>query len=247
MDKNVKPAPIIITLSMAFFSVLFLSCHSQFEPVMDEYFKTRQNMVKHQIMARGVTDEKVIDAMRKVERHLFVPVSARNEAYGDFPLSIGYGQTISQPYIVAFMTEALQLSGEEKVLEIGTGSGYQAAVLAEICQAVYTIEIIEPLGNQAAGLLANLGCENVFVKVGDGYRGWEENAPYDAIIVTCSPTHIPQPLQEQLAEGGSMIIPVGERYFQELILLKKKDGKLEQSQVLPVRFVPMINERGEEY
>lgn len=223
------------------------SCNSQNNKGMDDYAHLRNKMVEDQIRLRGVRDARVLNAMAGVERHLFVPEAARNEAYGDFPLSIGYGQTISQPYIVAFMTEALNLSGDEKVLEVGTGSGYQAAVLAEICDSVFTIEIIEPLGRNAEKLLLSLGYDNIFVKIGDGYQGWAEHAPYDAIIVTCSPTHIPIPLEEQLAEGGYMIIPVGEKYYQELVLMKKKNGKLVRDNVLSVRFVPMINEKGEEY
>jgi protein-L-isoaspartate(D-aspartate) O-methyltransferase len=226
---------------------LFSSCNSQIKPGMDEYTKRRHSMVKNQIMLRGVKDSKVLDAMLEVERHLFVPPGARSEAYGDYPLSIGHGQTISQPYIVAFMTEALNLTGDEKVLEIGTGSGYQAAVLAEICDSVYTIDIIEPLAKSAAKLLGELGYKNVFVKTGDGYLGWPEHAPFDAIIVTCSPTHVPGPLEEQLAEDGYMIIPVGEQYYQELVLLKKKNGRLKRDNVLSVRFVPMINEKGNSY
>ena len=230
-------------------AILFLlpSCNSQTELGMDDYAKRREKMVENQIVARGVKDKQVLDAMRAVERHLFVPPVSRHEAYGDFPLPIGHGQTISQPYIVAFMTEALDLSGNEKVLEIGTGSGYQAAVLGEICDSVFTVEIIPPLGEKAELLLAELGYDNVFVKVGDGYEGWPGYAPFDAIIVTCSPTHVPQPLQEQLAEGGYMIIPVGEKYYQELVLMKKKDGNLTRHDVLPVRFVPMIDESGDAY
>jgi protein-L-isoaspartate(D-aspartate) O-methyltransferase len=227
--------------------LLLPSCNSQTKPGMDEHTQRRHNMVKNQIMLRGVTDGKVLDAMLKVERHLFVPPGAVNEAYGDYPLSIGHGQTISQPYIVAFMTEVMKLSGDEKVLEIGTGSGYQAAVLAEICDSVYTIEIIKPLGQKADLLLKELGYENVFVKIGDGYEGWADHAPYDAIIVTCSPTHVPDALKDQLAEGGYMIIPVGQKYYQELVLLKKKNGKLKRDNVLSVRFVPMINEKGDSY
>lgn len=226
---------------------LLPSCISQTEQGMDKYAQSRHNMVKNQIRSRGVEDQKVLDAMLKVERHLFVPAASRSEAYGDYPLPIGHGQTISQPYIVAFMTETLRLTGDEKVLEVGTGSGYQAAVLGEVCDSVFTIEIIEPLGEKAARLLNELGYDNVFVKVGDGYKGWPEHAPFDAIIVTCSPTHVPEPLQEQLAEGGHMIIPVGEKYYQELVLLKKKDGKLIRHEVLPVRFVPMIDKNGEAY
>lgn len=214
---------------------------------MDEFTSARLRMVENQIAARGISDQKVLAAMRKVERHRFVPESARADAYGDYPLQIGYGQTISQPYIVAFMTEALNLTGEEKVLEIGTGSGYQAAVLAEICRSVYSVEIVEPLAKIAGSTLRELGYQNVFIKVGDGYKGWQEHAPYDAIIVTCSPTHIPEALEEQMSEGGYMIIPVGEKYSQELVLMKKKKGKLIRETVLPVRFVPMVDEKGDEY
>jgi protein-L-isoaspartate(D-aspartate) O-methyltransferase len=227
--------------------ILCPSCHSQTPQGMDQYEEKRQKMVKNQIMLRGVKDEKVLNAMRKVPRHLFVPSSSRSDAYGDYPLSIGYGQTISQPYIVAFMTEALQLSGNERVLEVGTGSGYQAAILGEICDSVFTIEIVEPLGNSASKLLEELGYDNVSVRVGDGYQGWPERAPFDAIIVTCSPTHVPEPLEEQLAEDGYMIIPVGEKYYQELVLLKKKKGRLVRQNVLPVRFVPMTDENGNAY
>ena len=214
---------------------------------MDEYTTHRYNMVEDQIIARGVRDKKVLNAMKKVERHLFVPPSLRADAYGDFPLPIGNDQTISQPYIVAFMTEALHLSGDEKVLEVGTGSGYQAAVLAEICDSVFTIEIIESLGIKAQKLLSELGYRNVFVKIGDGYQGWPEHAPYDAIMATCSPSHVPEPLEEQLAEGGYMIIPVGKKYYQELVLMRKKDGRLTMDDVLSVRFVPMVNKGGGEY
>ena len=209
--------------------------------------KQRARMVDEQIEARGISDEKVLKAMRKVPRHLFVPEAYRNRAYGDSPLPIGEGQTISQPYIVAFMSEQLSLKRDEKVLEIGTGSGYQAAILGELCDSVFTIEIFESLGNKAKKTLDELGYDNVMVKIGDGYKGWEEHAPFDAIIVTCSPSHVPQPLQEQLAEGGRMIIPVGERFAQKLVLLRKKDGKISKESVLPVRFVPMIDEKGDKY
>jgi len=185
--------------------------------------------------------------MLKVERHRFVPAAYRNEAYEDYPLPVGEGQTISQPYIVAFMTEALELKKEDKVLEIGTGSGYQAAVLAEICDSVFTIEIFRSLALTAMKNLDEMGYSNVFVRIGDGYQGWAEHAPYDGIIVTCAPDHIPEMLEAQLAEGGRMIIPVGGDYTQNLILLKKKAGKLQKQNVLPVRFVPMINEEGEKY
>ncbi len=204
-------------------------------------------MVEQQIETRGVTDKRVLEAMRKVERHLFVPSELAYKAYGDYPLLIGYGQTISQPYIVAFMTEALELKPEFKVLEIGTGSGYQAAILAELCDSVFTVEIIAPLAERARNLLQVLGYKNIFIKTGDGYQGWAQHAPYSAILVTCSPTHVPEPLTNQLADGGKMIIPVGERNNQQLVILVKKAGKLKKEAVLPVRFVPMINKQMEAY
>jgi len=211
------------------------------------YQEKRAEMVRNQIRSRGIKDEKVLGAMLKVERHRFVPVAYREEAYEDYPLPVGEGQTISQPYIVAFMTEALELNQSDKVLEIGTGSGYQAAILAEICDSVFTIEIFQSLGLSAVKILNELGYTNVFIRIGDGYKGWAEHAPFDAIIVTCSPSHIPDMLEAQLAEGGRMIIPVGGSYTQELILLEKKAGKLQKKNVLPVRFVPMIDENGEKY
>jgi protein-L-isoaspartate(D-aspartate) O-methyltransferase len=211
------------------------------------YEEKRTDMVRDQIRRRGISDEQVLAAMQKVERQRFVPSAYRAEAYEDYPLPIGDGQTISQPYIVAFMTEALELKKSDKVLEIGTGSGYQAAILAEICDSVYTIEIFQSLALSAMKVLNELGYLNVFVRVGDGYEGWEEHAPYDGIIVTCAPGQVPEKLQDQLAEGGRMIIPIGGNYTQELILLEKKNGKLQQKNVLPVRFVPMINEKGDKY
>ena len=204
-------------------------------------------MVRSQIEARGIRDPQVLAAMRKVERHLFVPSGQASMAYGDYPLPIGHGQTISQPYIVAFMTEALGLNGHDRVLEIGTGSGYQAAILAEICDSVYTVEIIRELGEKARILLTVLGYRNIRVKIGDGYQGWDQYAPYQAILVTCSPTHVPQPLIDQLAENGKMIIPVGVPHNQELVVLIKKGGKLVQKNVLPVRFVPMVSPDRKEY
>lgn len=209
----------------------------------EKYFATlRERMVKEQIETRGISDERVLNAMRKVPRHKFVPEKYRAEAYEDYPLPIGEGQTISQPYIVALMTEALHLKEGEKVLEIGTGSGYQAAILAELTPHVYTIEILEPLAKKAQQTLTELGYTNVKVKRGDGYLGWPEYAPFDAIIVTCAPDHIPQPLIEQLAEGGRMVIPVGERYVQTLYLVEKKEGKIVQKEIIPVVFVPMLRE-----
>ncbi len=200
------------------------------------------------IVGQGIKDPKVIAAMYKVERHRFVPENMQPYAYRDQPLPIGEGQTISQPSLVALMTELLELKITDKVLEIGTGSGYQAAILGELVDSVFTIEIIEPLGQRSMRLLDELGYENVHVKIGDGYQGWPAYAPFDAIIVTCAPSDIPQPLQDQLAEGGRMIIPVGkENSVQELVLLRKRKGKITRESVLPVRFVPMLKEEGGTY
>ncbi len=205
-------------------------------------FKTmREKMVETQIKARGVKDTRVLTAMLKVERHLFVPKELQNSAYSDQPLPIGEGQTISQPYIVALMTELLELKGGERVLEVGTGSGYQAAILAELTKEVYTIEIIETLASSAKKLLLDLGYRNITVKAGDGYLGWPEAAPFDAIIVTCAPDHIPKPLIEQLKEGGRMVVPVG-TYTQELKKISKRSGKIETTDTIPVLFVPMTGE-----
>lgn len=206
-----------------------------------------ERMVRRQIEGRGVEDPEVLRAMSKVPRHEFVPESLKGSAYSDSPLPIGHGQTISQPYIVGFMTEALDLQPGERVLEIGTGSGYQAAILAEMGARVYSIEIIPELGEFARKNLARTGYESVHLRVGDGFQGWPEAAPFDAIIVTCSPNDVPDPLEEQLAEGGCMIIPVGSSFSQELVLLEKKGGKLTRTHRLPVRFVPMVDEEGERY
>jgi protein-L-isoaspartate(D-aspartate) O-methyltransferase len=207
----------------------------------------RQRMVDEQIAGRGIADSRVLAAMGKVPRHRFVSQALHAEAYNDYPLPIGEGQTISQPYIVALMTEALGLMPSDRVLEIGTGSGYQAAVLAEICSEVYTIEILAALGEQARRLIVDLGYTNVQVRIGDGYQGWAEAAPFDAVIVTCAPTHVPEPLVRQLAEGGRMVIPVGERWTQKLVLLTKKNGRLVEKAILPVRFVPMTRPDGTRY
>ncbi len=204
----------------------------------DYYAKLRKQMVEHQIIARGVKDPNVIRAMERVPRHKFVPESEAPYAYLDEPRPIGHGQTISQPYIVAFMTEQLHLKPEDRVLEIGTGSGYQAAVLAEIVDSVYTIEIVPELARQAQERLRSLGYDNVLVKQGDGYNGWPEKAPFDAIIVTAAPPNIPPPLLEQLKVGGVMVLPVGE-YVQELVVVKKSEEGMSMRNVLPVRFVPM--------
>jgi len=200
----------------------------------------REAMVRGQLEARGIADERVLAAMRRVPRDQFVPPDQRPHAYEDRPLPIGEGQTISQPYIVAFMTELLEIKEGEKVLEIGTGSGYQAAILAELTPHVYTIEILPGLARRAEGTLRGLGYKGVKVKAGDGYLGWPEHAPFDAIIVTCAPEEVPGPLEEQLEEGGRMVIPVGPQWTaQTLYLLRKEGGELRQTAVLPVRFVPM--------
>jgi protein-L-isoaspartate(D-aspartate) O-methyltransferase len=213
------------------------------EQESDAHARQRAKMVDTQIAKRGVDDPRVLEAMRKVPRHRFMPPEVRARAHDDSPVPIGHGQTISQPYIVAFMTAALDLKGGEKVLEIGTGSGYQAAVFAELVKEVYTIEIVEPLGIGAAKALAETEYHNVKTRIGDGYRGWPEAAPFDAIMVTCAPDAIPQPLIDQLAEGGRMIIPVGPNDApQELVLVSKKEGKIERKRILPVRFVPMTGE-----
>lgn len=201
----------------------------------------RERMVREQVAApsRGVRDLRVLRAMRRVPRHRFVPVALREAAYEDGPLPIGFGQTISQPFVVAFMTEQLHCRPTDRVLEIGTGSGYQAAVLAEIVAKVYTIEIVEPLAQRATATLAELGYQNVHVRAGDGYAGWSEAAPFDAIIVTCAPEQIPAALIAQLKDGGRMIIPVGPSGDQQLVLLRKRGGQIRRQAVLPVRFVPM--------
>jgi protein-L-isoaspartate(D-aspartate) O-methyltransferase len=207
----------------------------------DPLVAARARMVDEQLRGphRGITDPRVLSAMRTVPRHEFVPAEWRDAAYEDRPLPIGHDQTISQPYIVAFMTEKLEPKPTDRVLEIGTGSGYQAAILAALVAEVYSIEIIEPLGRRAEADLQRLGCTNVHVRVGDGYAGWPEQAPFDKIIVTCAPEDVPQPLVDQLKEGGRMIIPVGGEAVQTLILLRKQDHRLLRESVLPVRFVPM--------
>jgi protein-L-isoaspartate(D-aspartate) O-methyltransferase len=206
----------------------------------DKMMEKRLKMVKTQIRDRGVRDRQVLSAMEAVPRHEFVPGSLINQAYEDHPLFIGFGQTISQPYIVALMTEVLELEHKDRVLEIGTGSGYQAAVLGELVDSVFTIEIVDELGTEAAERLKRLGYENVFVRLGDGYKGWPEKAPFDAIIVTAAPPTIPQALVDQLAEGGRMIVPVGTG-VQELILIEKKNGRVSQRDITSVRFVPMVH------
>jgi protein-L-isoaspartate(D-aspartate) O-methyltransferase len=211
-------------------------------PPSDDHAASRARMVETQIVARGVRDPRVLAAMRKVPRHLFVDPAQRSQAYEDHPLPIPGNQTISQPYIVAIMTELLDLQPKERVLEIGTGSGYESAILGELASEVYTIEIVPELARSAAVRLKALHYDNVVVREGDGYRGWPEHAPFDAIIVTAAPERIPQPLIEQLAPGGVMVIPVG-GFFQELKVFRKSaDGRVTEKDILPVRFVPMTGE-----
>jgi protein-L-isoaspartate(D-aspartate) O-methyltransferase len=208
------------------------------------YTEQRNFLVKNYIEGEGIRDPEVLRAMYKVPRHEFVPEDLKNQAYEDRPLPIGLGQTISQPYVVAYMTELLQIGQDAKVLEIGTGSGYQAAILAEIVKDVYTIEIFEELGKKAQERLERLAYKNVKVRVGDGYYGWEEFAPFDGIIVTCAADHIPPPLIQQLKPGGKMIIPVGGVFQVQMLMLVLKDdeGKVTVKNMLPVRFVPLLGE-----
>jgi len=232
---------VIIGLSVLIIFFVILPLREKSEESI--YRGKAEVMVAEQIKARGVKDEKVLQAMGKVPRHRFVPENLIPHAYEDSPLPIGFGQTISQPYIVALMTELLNPEGSDRVLEVGTGSAYQAAVLSEIVDEVYTIEIFEELGTSAKERLEDLGYDNVKVKIADGYYGWPEYAPFDAIIVTCAASHIPPPLIQQLSEGGKMCIPVGSVFWaQNLMLVEKKNGKIISRNILPVRFVPMLGE-----
>ncbi len=203
----------------------------------------RRRMVDQQLRARGISSPRVLDAMQRVPRHLFVPDNVRADAYGDYPVPIGHGQTISQPYIVAFMTEALDVQAGHSVLEIGTGSGYQAAVLAELARAVYTIEIVEPLATRARKTLSSLGYRNITVRTGNGYLGWPEHAPYDRIIVTAAPEEIPPALVQQLKVGGLLAVPVGTT-DQQLRIVRRTPTGLDVIKTLPVRFVPMTGKPG---
>jgi protein-L-isoaspartate(D-aspartate) O-methyltransferase len=211
--------------------------------VTDQYLELREQMVETQIESRGISDDSVVLAMRRVPRHLFVPEDLIDQAYEDTPLPIGFGQTISQPYIVALMTESLKIKPGQRILEIGTGSGYQAAILAEMSVDVYTIEVIPELAAQAADQLNNLGYTNIHTLTADGYFGWEEYAPFDAIIVTAAPDHLPQPLANQLGEGGRLVIPIGPVGFtQTLWLFEEEDGELSATNLGGVRFVPLTGE-----
>lgn len=208
----------------------------------DPYADRRREMVENQLRARDITDQRVLEVMARVPRHRFVPEDQQRRAYNDHPLPIGHGQTISQPYIVALMTQLAAPKPGDRALDVGTGSGYQAAVLAELCKEVFSIEIVEPLAEQAKKRLAELGYKNVQVRAGDGYRGWPEHAPFDVIIVAAAPTHVPQPLVDQLAPGGRLVLPVG-GYPQQLTLITKgADGTIRRRVIAPVLFVPMTGE-----
>jgi len=201
--------------------------------------KEARKMVKSQLISRDIKDKRVLQAMENTPRHLFIPESMSSFAYSDRPLPIGEGQTISQPYIVAIMTELLELKGDEKVLEIGTGSGYQAAILAQLVDTCYTIELLQPLADRASGVLKKLGYQNVIAKCDDGYKGWPEHAPFDCIIITAAPEEIPEKLVGQLKINGRMVVPVGD-FFQQLVLITKTEKGISKKNIIPVRFVPMV-------
>jgi protein-L-isoaspartate(D-aspartate) O-methyltransferase len=210
-----------------------------------QYVEARRRMLQQDLRGRDIRDKRVLEVMGRLARHRFVPEELKSSAYEDYPLPIGHGQTISQPYIVALMTQLARPTPKSRALDIGTGSGYQAAVLAELCKEVYSIEIVKPLADEAKKRLAALGYKNVTVRCGDGYRGWPTRAPFDVIIVAAAPDHVPQPLLDQLAPGGRLVIPVG-RWYQELIVIeKRKDGTLHRQSAVPVRFVPMTGEAQE--
>lgn len=231
---DVMKTPLIFFILILVETVILFPLFGQ-----EEYEKKRTDMVNQQIRDRGIHDKNTLNAMNTVERHLFIPAAYKNRSYEDNPLPIGYGQTISQPYIVAYMTELLDVGPNDTVLEIGTGSGYQAAVLAEFVSQVYTIEIINELGLSAKKRLKNLKYHNIEVKISDGFYGWEEHGPYDGIVVTAASEYIPPALIDQLKDGGKMIIPVGSPFkVQSLMLITKKDGKIKTNNLLPVRFVP---------
>ena len=226
--------------TVLFFLLFSISC-TQNDPNFD---RLRKLMIKNQLQSRGIRDDAVLEVMRAVERHNFVPENYRDRAYSDGPLPIGHGQTISQPYIVAFMTEQLQVSSQHKVLEIGTGSGYQAAILGELAKHVFTIEIIPELAEGAKNILNHLSYKNITVRAGDGYKGWPEEAPFERIMVTAAPAEVPQTLVDQLAPGGRMILPVGAQFLVQYLWVIEKDdqGTVAKEKILPVRFVPMVKE-----
>ena len=222
------------------FTIIFLSISCKGHD--NELYQLRMNMIETQIKKRGITDQTILDAMKEVNRHEYVQENFERLAYSDRPVPIGYGQTISQPYIVAFMSHKLNVASHHKVLEIGTGSGYQAAVLAELSDHVYTIEIIPELAKRAEKVLKKNDYDNITIRIGDGYKGWPENAPFDRIMVTAAPKEIPEKLVEQLAPGGIMVLPVGETVMMQYLWLitKDNDGQIEKEKILPVRFVPMV-------
>jgi len=226
----------ILALLLAF-GLVPIYCRGQTEV---DWTLQAETMVREQLISRGISNSRVLLAMKKTPRQLFIPETVRPFAYEDGALPIGYKQTISQPYIVALMTELLELKGSEKVLEIGTGSGYQAAILSHLVDTCYTIEIVEPLAEQAKTTLSSLGYGNVVVKWGDGYKGWPQHAPFEKIIITAAPEEIPKALIEQLAEGGTMVLPVGDKY-QELVVVTKTKKKINKRTIIPVRFVPMVH------
>lgn len=236
-----NPSPFFL---LSFVASLLL-CGTSASQTRAQFEQMRKKMVEEVIVGAGVKDERVVRAMLATPRHEFVTTSLRKKAYFDMALPIGDSQTISSPFIVAFMTQSLDPKPTDKVLEIGTGSGFQAAVLSPLVKDVYTIEIVEPLGRSATRTLKRLGYDNVHAKIGDGYLGWAEHAPFDKIIVTCSPEKVPQPLLEQLNEGGLMVVPVGERYQQTLYLFRKENGKLKSEALLPTLFVPMTGKAEE--
>ncbi|MFO7760064.1 MAG: protein-L-isoaspartate(D-aspartate) O-methyltransferase [Thermodesulfobacteriota bacterium] len=210
----------------------------------NDYSVSRNRMIREQLLPRGINDEKVLQVMAQVPRHIFVEDALQNQAYGDYPLPIGEGQTISQPYIVALMTQALGLKGHETVLEIGTGCGYQTAVLAALCERVYSVERFKTLAIKTRRNLDRLGCLNVVIKIDDGTAGWDKYAPYDAIIITAASPEIPPPLLEQLRDPGTMVIPVGDRFSQELVVVRKKEGQISRETIEQVRFVGLIGQYG---
>ena len=226
--------------TVLFFLLFSISC-TQNDPNFD---RLRKLMIKNQLQSRGIRDDAVLEVMRSVERHNFVPENYRDRAYSDGPLPIGHGQTISQPYIVAFMTEQLQVSSQHKILEIGTGSGYQAAILGELAKHVFTIEIIPELAEGAKNILNHLSYKNITVRAGDGYKGWPDKAPFERIMVTAAPTEVPQTLVDQLAPGGRMVLPVGAQFLVQYLWVIEKDdqGTVTKEKILPVRFVPMVKE-----
>lgn len=231
-------------LSIKYFSVVLFVLITFRQGMSQDFDQLRHEMVSQQLEPRGINHAATLEAMRKVERHLFVPDSYQQRAYQDKPLPIGYGQTISQPFIVAMMTQMLDPKATDRILEIGTGSGYQAAVLGEIVAEVYTIEIVEQLGTKAKRLMSTLGYDNVEVVIGDGYNGLPEKAPFDAIVVTAAPEETPRPLIEQLKEGGKIIIPVGPPgAVQNLVLIEKRNGELVKTSLIPVRFVPFTRSK----